>query len=238
MVISDMLSRLAQPDDPSLDNENRVMLPEGLFKETINLIRVDFTDRIRKAKMQDAMVTDAVEALKKDGFSAIQRPLIDWNIDNDSGLVTDHNKVYVPDDLELRRDICKAYHDTPATGHPGIQATLELIRRDFWWPGMYTFVRKFVEGCTLCQQMKVNTHPTMVPLQPIPATTNALPFTGLSVDFITDLPRSDGADSIMVVVDHDLTKGVILIPCNKTIDALETARLFHKHVFTLYGLPT
>ena len=103
---------------------------------------------------------------------------------------------------------------------------------------MYMFVRKFVKGCALCQQMKVNTHLTTVPLQPIPATANALPFTGLSVDFITDLPRSDGADSIMVVVDHDLMKGVILIPCNKTIDTLETARLFHKHVFTLYGLPT
>ena len=50
MVVSDTLSRLAQQDDPSLDNDNRVMLPEGLFKETINLIRVDFTDRIRKAK--------------------------------------------------------------------------------------------------------------------------------------------------------------------------------------------
>ena len=140
MVISDTLSRLAQPDDPSLDNENRVMLPEGLFKETINLISVNFTDRIKKAKTQDAMVTDTVETLKKDGFSALQRPLIDWNIDNDSGLVMYHNKVYVPDDLELCWDICKAYHDTPATGHPGIQATLELIRRNFWWPGMYTFV--------------------------------------------------------------------------------------------------
>ena len=77
MIISDTLSRLAQPDDPSLDNENRVMLPEGLFKETINLISVNFTDRIKKAKTQDAMVTDAVETLKKDGFSALQQPLID-----------------------------------------------------------------------------------------------------------------------------------------------------------------
>ena len=66
------------------------------------------------------MVTDTVETLKKDRFSTLQHPLIDWNIDDDSRLVTYYNKVYVPNDLELRRDICKAYHDTPATGHPGI----------------------------------------------------------------------------------------------------------------------
>ena len=86
--------------------------------------------------------------------------------------------------------------------------------------------------------MKVNTHLTMVLLQPIPVMVITLPFTGLSFDFITDLLQSDGYDSIMVVVNHDLTKGVILIPCNKTIDALETARLFYKHVFILYGLLT
>ena len=35
------------------------------------------------------------------------------------------------------------------------------------------------------------------------------------MDFITDLPISDGYDSIMVTVDHGSTKGVILEPCVK-----------------------
>ena len=35
----------------------------------------------------------------------------------------------------------------------------------------------------------------------------------------------------MVVVDHSLMKGVIIIPCSKTIDAVGVAKLFFSHVF-------
>jgi hypothetical protein len=51
------------------------------------------------------------------------------------------------------------------------------------------------------------------------------------MDFITDLPISDGFDSIFVVVDQGLSKGVILCACNKTITALQNADLFVRDVF-------
>ena len=40
----------------------------------------------------------------------------------------------------------------------------------------------------------------------------------------------------MVVVDHGLTKGVILAPCQKTIDAAGIAQLFFDFVFKRFGL--
>jgi len=46
-----------------------------------------------------------------------------------------------------------------------------------------------------------------------------------------DLLLSSDFDSVLVVVDHGLTKGVIFIPCHKAI-----AALFFKHVFTHFGL--
>ena len=61
-------------------------------------------------------------------------------------------------------------------------------------------------------------------------------FQQLSVDLITDLPPSNGYNSLMVVVDHSLSKGVILTPCNKTIDAKGVAELFFKHVFLQFRL--
>ena len=56
---------------------------------------------------------------------------------------------------------------------------------------------------------------------------------------MTDLPLSDdGFDSIMVVVDHGLSKGVILIPTNKKgLTAEFTALLFIKHIYSRFGLP-
>jgi hypothetical protein len=56
------------------------------------------------------------------------------------------------------------------------------------------------------------------------------------VDLVTDLPLSSGHDSLMVVVDHGLTKGVILVPCSKTIDTHGIAQLFFEFVFKRFGL--
>src|SRR5258707_14777218 len=38
--------------------------------------------------------------------------------------------------------------------------------------------------------------------------------------------------------DHGLTKGVIFIPCNKTIDAMGTALHYINHVYKRFGLPS
>jgi hypothetical protein len=90
---------------------------------------------------------------------------------------------------------------------------------------MASYIAKYVDGCAICQQMKADTHPSAPHLHPIPSESTR-PYSQLSVDLITDLPLSNGFDSIMVVVDHGLTKGVILSPCNKTITAEGVADLF------------
>ena len=66
---------------------------------------------------------------------------------------------------------------------------------------------------------------------PIKADSDALPFSTISMDFITDLPESDGYTALYVVVDHNLSKGIVLIPCTKEETALSTAGLYHDHVY-------
>ena len=90
-------------------------------------------------------------------------------------------------------------------------------------------------GCAVCQQNKVITHPTSPPLVPILSSTT-LPFKELSVNLITDLTLSDGFNSLMVMVYHGLTKGVILAPYLKTIDANGVAQLLFDLVFKHFGL--
>ena len=65
------------------------------------------------------------------------------------------------------------------------------IQRYFWWPGMHAFVKSYVQGCALCQQMKVNTHPSAPPLAPIKADPHAYLFSIVTMEFITDLPESN-----------------------------------------------
>ena len=100
---------------------------------------------------------------------------------------------------------------------------------------MSTFLRKFTSGCADCQTAKVNTHPTMPRHSPL-AVKTSLPFSSISVDLITGLPDSHRYDSVMVVVDHGLTKGVMYSPCTKNIDADGVAQLFFANVFPQFSL--
>ena len=71
----------------------------------------------------------------------------------------------------------------------------------------------------------------------IPPSSSTRPFALCLMDLITDLPLFQGFDSILVMVDHSLTKGVILLPCNKMITAEQVAELLLEHLYKQFGLP-
>jgi hypothetical protein len=57
------------------------------------------------------------------------------------------------------------------------------------------------------------------------------------MDLITDLSPVEGYDSILVVIDQGLSKGVILCPCTKKITWEGTATLLCDNLFKRFGLP-
>ena len=71
----------------------------------------------------------------------------------------------------------------------------------------------------------------------IPQASTTRPFAHCSMDLITDLPLSNSFDSILVMVDRGLMKGVILLPCNKTITAEQVASLLLENLYKRFGLP-
>jgi len=50
-------------------------------------------------------------------------------------------KVYVPKDNKLRAEIIRLHHDTLVGGHRGQWKTVELVTRNFWWPGVIRATR-------------------------------------------------------------------------------------------------
>ena len=129
------------------------------------------------------------------------------------------------------------FHDNETAGHPGKLETYNLIRHHYWWPGMCTYVKNYVKGCGTCQQFKIDRQPSKPSFTPTEGATTTRPFANCLMDFITDLPLIDNFDSILVVVDQGLSKGVILIPCNKTVTAEDTAKLLLDNLYKIFGLP-
>ena len=106
---------------------------------------------------------------------------------------------------------------------------------EFYWPCMAKTIRKFVYTCPLCQRNKPNTQRPAGLLQPIPIPER--PWQALTMDLITDLPRtSDSYDTITVIVDR-LMKMAHFVAIEKTYDTLAMAKVFVQHVFRLHGMP-
>jgi len=140
----------------------------------------------------------------------------------------------VPKDEKLRAEIIRLHHDTPIGGHGGQWKTVELVTRNFWWPGITKEVKRYVEECDACQRNKNCTEQPVGKLMP-----NSIPkkpWTHISANFITKLPLAQGYDSILVVVDQ-LTKMAHFIPTTEKTSAEGLARLFRDNVWKLHGLP-
>lgn len=85
-------------------------------------------------------------------------------------------------------------------GHSGGQATYHRLKRLFWWKGLKADVLEYVKQCDVCQHAKgERTHPPGL-LQPLPIPQGA--WQDLTMDFIEGLPKSEGCDTILVVVDR------------------------------------
>ena len=84
-------------------------------------------------------------------------------------------------------------------GHPGIDKTLELMTRNYWWPGMKKDIQKYIASCNTCQTVKPDRQAKVAPLHPneIPEG----PWQTISMDMMGPLLESKGFDTILVVVD-------------------------------------
>ena len=159
--------------------------------------------------------------------------LSDWNYE--AGILSYQGTIYIPDKENLCLDLVKKFHDHNTVGHPGYLKTRQMISAGHWWPGMAKFIKAYVDGCAPCQQNKTNTHP-IIPTLNLIKSGKTLPFKQISYDLITDLPISNGFDSLLVVVDQGLTKGEILCPTKKTITAEGIATIIFQKLYSRFGL--
>ena len=234
---ADSLSR--RPDQEvgvEKDNEDEMLVkPEWLEvrkTEAVEIIvdGVDLLEKVRKSKVKNDKVVKVVEEMKRAGVKML-RDKEQREVDS---IMYKEGKVYMPKDKKLRAEIIRLHHNTPIGGHEGQQKTVELVTRNFWWPGVTKEVKRYVEGCDACQQNKNRTEQPAGKLMP-----NSIlerPWTHISADFITKLPLAQEYDSILVVVDR-LTKMVHFIPTIEKTSAEGLARLFRDNVWKLHGLP-
>jgi hypothetical protein len=136
-------------------------------------------------------------------------------------------RLVIPDSDELKVKLLQIVHNSPAGRHPGRGKTLDILQQEYYWPRMFNTVQRFVACCHICRKAKASREKYHSLLKPLPIPIRS--WRDISVDFVTDLPKSEGCTNIMVVVDR-LTKYQYLIPC-ASITAPAVAQLFYRHVW-------
>ena len=125
-------------------------------------------------------------------------------------------------------------------GHRGINKTIELITRDFTWPGLRKTVTDYINNCDTYAKAKHSRHKSYRKLQ-IPALPEQA-WSLIALDFITKLPTSKEPltgttyDSILVIVDT-LTKYAYLEPYKEASTAEDLVYIFNKIVIARHRIP-
>jgi len=111
---------------------------------------------------------------------------------------------------------------------------MDLIKINYWWPGIKKDINKYVQGCFKCQQNKVQHMKKAGELHFL--TTPESPWKEISINIIGPLPKSNEKDVIVVIVDR-FTKMIRLKATTTNMSSEEIAKIYQNEIWKLHGIP-
>ena len=110
---------------------------------------------------------------------------------------------------------------------------IELMTRNYWWPGVTRDVGRYIDRCNICQKIKNRTEAVTekLKLSKVPKKL----WTHLTIDFITKLLMVAGKDAILVVCNR-LSKMTYFVATTEGMLVEGLARLFRDNMWKLYRL--
>ncbi|CAH9120068.1 unnamed protein product [Cuscuta epithymum] len=185
-------------------------------------------------------VQQVLESYDKDPFFSqiikekLEDPVSHPDFEIFDGILRYQGRLVIGSNTELRHTIYKELHASAVGGHSGIQGTYMRIKRVFYWPRMKNNIILWIKECEVCAKTKPDGVPYPGLLQPLPIPDQA--WSHISMDFIEGLPKSQGKDVILVVVDR-LTKYGHFLPLSHPYTAHTVAKMFLDNVYKLHGQP-
>ncbi|GKU99598.1 hypothetical protein SLEP1_g12422 [Rubroshorea leprosula] len=184
-------------------------------------------DRIKLAQHKDPFLQRMKEKVK-----AREPHMQEFRISNDE-ILWFGDRLCVPRDHALRREIMGDAHYTSYTIHPGSTKMYRDLRSTFWWRNMKREIARFVSQCLTCQKVKAEHQRLLGKLQPLPIP--QWKWENITMDFVTGLPRTvKGNDSIWVIVDR-LTKLAHFLPYRTGTSIEKLANMYMEEIVKLHG---
>jgi hypothetical protein len=125
-------------------------------------------------------------------------------------------------------------HYSRMVGHFGMEKTMDVLQKHFYWPKLRQDVNKYIRSCTSCSIA----NPT-IKKQCLysPLHTLEKPWESISMDYMSDLlSTKQGNDCVFVVIDQ-FSKMPIFTVYKKKITMTYTTNLFFERVWVHFGIP-
>jgi hypothetical protein len=144
-------------------------------------------------------------------------------------------RLVVPADHELQKEIFNEAHLSKFSIHPGSTKMYQDLRKNFWWSNMKVDIAKYVVECDTCHRAKASHLKSVGVLQPL--TIPLWKRDDINMDFIMGLPLAGRKmDSIWVIVDR-MTKTAHFIVVHTTYSVQYYAELYVDQIVSLHGIP-
>jgi hypothetical protein len=148
------------------------------------------------------------------------------------GLMCLLGHIYVPSS-ERTNLICET-HCIQVARHFGVEKTVAMLQKHFYWSKLRQEVSKYIRSCTACVIAKP-TNKKQGLYTPLP--TPDKPRESISMDYMSGLlSTKQRNDCVFVVVDR-FSKMAILVACKKSITVEATAKLFFERVWVHFSIP-
>ncbi|XP_071926121.1 uncharacterized protein [Coffea arabica] len=184
-------------------------------------------ERIKEAQESDPVIQKNLEKVQKG-------EILDFKLGSE-GVLRFRDRIVVPKDEEIRKEILEESHRSKYTIHPGVTKMYHDVKGLYWWEGLKKDVAEYVQKCLTCQQVKAEHQKPSGLLQPL-----EIPewkWEHITMDFVTGLPKSQkGFDAIWVIVDR-LTKSAHFLPVSMSFSLEKLVKLYTEEILRLHGIP-
>lgn len=124
--------------------------------------------------------------------------------------------------------------------HAGIYKTINIVRKEFWIPKLYTTVRKLISQCFICKRMYGRTISTnQNAYRSYRINPEEIPFRNLILDYIGPFKvkncRNENVKTYVLIMSCYWSRAVNLLICNQ-LDTSSFLRAIQLHIFE-FGIP-
>ncbi|XP_066971928.1 uncharacterized protein [Macrobrachium rosenbergii] len=134
---------------------------------------------------------------------------------------------------QFRKSILSLSHDDSFSSHFGVWKTFRKLAKCFWWPGLKSSVKRFVNECEVCQVMGNPIKLFLTPLKSIPVIGE--PFVELVIDVVGPLPKTKSGFTHLLTIMDRASRSPEAFPMQR----ITSKAVFDKLIefFSRYGLP-